>query len=158
MPKLLTIWTVIYNIFFMVLDKLDFVVLDHTADLGIMVHGSDIKNLFERAAHSMIRLMVSHIPAGKINRSKLSLDGEDLADLMILWLGEILYLFQGEKRLVTGIEIGSITPSHLEATLETVAFDPDLQEILYEIKAVTYHQIEVTQKHNCWETKVIFDL
>ena len=142
----------------MALDKHDFIVLDHTADLGIMVHGSDIKNLFERAAHSMIQLMVNGIPAGKTKRANISLDGEDLAELMVLWLGEILYLFQGEKRVVTGIGIGSISPSHLDATLETVAFDPDLHEILYEIKAVTYHQIEVTQKHNCWETRVTFDL
>ena len=68
----------------MALDKHDFIVLDHTADLGIMVHGSDIKNLFEQAAHSMIQLMVNGIPAGKTKRANLSLYGEDLAELMVL--------------------------------------------------------------------------
>ena len=39
-------------------DKLDFIVLNHTADSGILVHGTDIKNLFERAALAMMEIMV----------------------------------------------------------------------------------------------------
>ena len=139
-------------------DKPEFIILDHTADLGIMVHGTDIKNLFERAALAMIQIMVMSRPAGKTKSIKLSLDGQDLAELMVRWLGEILYLFEGEKELVTGIGIDSISPSHLDATLESVSFDPDLHEILREIKAVTYHQIEVAKKDACWEARIFFDL
>ena len=136
----------------------DFIVLDHTADLGIMVRGADIKDLFERAAHAMMKIMVSSKSAEKSNNLKLSLDSEDLAELMVNWLGEILYLFHGEKKVVTRLEIDSISPSHLDATLETVSFSSDLHEVLCEIKAVTFHQIEVAEKDAQWEAKVIFDL
>ncbi len=139
-------------------DKPDFMVLNHTADLGIMVQGTDIRNLFERAALAMMQMMVNSRPAGKTHTFKLSLDGQDLPELMIGWLGEILYLFEGEKEVVIGIEIDAISPSHLDATLESVSFDPDLHEILCEIKAVTYHQIEVAEKDDCWEARIIFDL
>jgi SHS2 domain-containing protein len=89
---------------------------------------------------------------------KISVSGGDLADLMVRWLGEILYLFEGDDLVVTSISIDSLTPSQLEATLETVPYDPEIHEILNEIKAVTYHQIEVSNKGDIWEARVIFDL
>ena len=139
-------------------EKSDFTVLNHTADFGILVRGTDIKNLFEMAALVLMKIMVDGKAAEKSDEIKLSLVGNDLPELMIHWLGEILYLFNGEKKVVTDIEIDSISQSHLDATLKSVSIDPNLHEILCEIKAVTYHQIEVVKKDDCWETRVIFDL
>jgi len=139
-------------------DKQDFIVLNHTADSGIMVCGTDVRNLFEKAAIAMMQIMVSCKHTEKTRTIKLSLNEQDLPGLMVRWLGEILYLFAGEKEVVSGIRIDSISPSHLAATLESVPFDPDLHEILCEIKAVTYHQIQVVEKDDFWEARVIFDL
>lgn len=136
----------------------DFSLLDHTADLGITVRGADLKNLFEAAAISMMQVMVRRRRDDSPSPTKLSVAGEDLADLMVRWLGEVLYLFQGKKQVLTNIVIDSIFPTRLDATLETVAFDPNQHEILCEIKAVTYHQIEVVEKDELWEARIIFDL
>ena len=132
--------------------------MDHTADLGILVRGSDLKNLFREAAHSLIHLMVRANPAKKIRTLKLSVAGADSADLMVRWLGEILYLLEGENRVVTHIGIDDISPCHLDVTLKTGPFDPNTDEILREIKAVTYHQIRVSEKNGRWEAQIIFDL
>ena len=56
------------------------------------------------------------------------------------------------------MNIDSLSQTRLEATLGTYPFDPRIHEILREIKAVTYHQIEVTDKSGIWEARVIFDL
>ena len=138
--------------------KPDFTLLDHTADLGIIVRGRNLRNLFEVAAKSMMYIMVKGNPADTTKTLNLSVEGYDLADLMVRWLGEILYLFEGEHELVTGVKITSVSHSHLDATLETVSFDTNLHEILCEIKAVTFHQIEVVKKDDHWETRIIFDL
>ena len=138
--------------------KPDFTLLDHTADLGIIVRGRNLRNLFEVAAKSMMYIMVKGKPVDTTKTLNLSVEGYDLADLMVRWLGEILYLFEGEHELVTGVEITSVSHSHLDATLETVSFDTNLHEILCEIKAVTFHQIEVVKKDDHWEARIIFDL
>ena len=140
--------------------KPDFTLLDHTADLGIIVRGRNLRTLFEVAAKSMMYIMVKAKPADTTTTKtfNLSLEGYDMADLMVRWLGEILYLFEGEHELVTGVEITSVSHSHLDATLEIVFFDTNLHEILCEIKAVTFHQIEVVKKDDHWETRIIFDL
>ncbi len=77
---------------------------------------------------------------------------------MVRWLGEILYLFEGDNLVVISTDIHALTPLRLEATLRTIPFDPLNHEILCEIKAVTYHQIQVIPKGNLWEARVIFDL
>jgi SHS2 domain-containing protein len=140
-------------------DKPDFSLLDHTADMGILVRGINIKSLFEEAAKSMMYIMITCPPdVEETHAVKVSIKGNDLADLMVRWLGEILYLLEGEKKVVADAFISAIYPSQLEATLQTIPFDPNLHEILTEIKAVTYHQIAVTEKDDHWEARIIFDL
>ena len=139
-------------------NKPHFSLIDHTADLGIMVRGKNLKHLFEEAAKSMMYIKFKGKRTNESEIIKLSVAGYDLPDLMVRWLGEILYQFEGEHKLVTNVGIDFISPSHLDATLEMVSFDPSLHEILREIKAVTYHQIEVVEKGKHWEARIIFDL
>jgi len=136
----------------------NYTLLDHTADLGITIRGANLIDLFESAGNALIHVMLGDNPRGKTRSMKISVSGDDLADLMVRWLGEILYFFEGDDLVVTSINIDSLTSSQLEATLETVPYDPEIHEILNEIKAVTYHQIEVTNKGDIWEARVIFDL
>ena len=139
-------------------NKPDYSIIDHTADLGITVRGTDLRDLFEEAARSITHLMVTVNPAKELKIVKLSVTGCDSADLMVRWLGEILYLLEGENKVVIHMDIDSISPLRLDATLKTVPFDPKTDEILYEIKAVTYHQIKVAEKSDHWEARIIFDL
>lgn len=138
--------------------KPDFSILDHTADLGILVNGRDLRNLFEGAAESMTQIMVKGDRRQHPRTLRLSVAGEDLADLMVRWLGEILYLFEGEREILSDLDIDSISPTRLDVTLKTVPFNPDIHEILCEIKAVTYHQIQVAQKGDQWQARIFFDL
>lgn len=138
--------------------KPNFRYIDHTADMGIIVEGTNIKNLFKEAAKAMMYIIVRGASLDKTKTIKLTLTGKDLPDLLVRWLGEILYLFEGEKEIVSEIDIDSISPSKLHATLKTVSYKPDLHKILCEIKAVTYHQINITQTGNSYRAKIIFDL
>ncbi len=139
-------------------NKVHFTVLDHTADMGIKVTGSSLEDLFKNAAQSMMQIMVKERPVGKTAPFRLSVSGEDLPDLMVRWLGEILYLLEGESQVVICIDIDSITKSHVDATLQIARFNPKEHEILTEIKAVTYHQIDVARTKDGWQASVIFDL
>ena len=133
-------------------------VIDHTADLGIIVHGANQADLYEKAGMALMHLMVDVKASRKPDFIDISIEGDDPPDLMVRWLGEILYLFSGESLIVTHINIKKITSKNLMAFLGTIPFDENEHLILSEIKAVTYHQIEVTEKNNTWEARVIFDL
>ena len=133
-------------------------IIDHTADLGIIVKGPDVKDLFILAAQAMIDLMVKGDISKKTAIRDISVKAEDFPDLMVRWLGEILYLFEGENLIVNSIEIKSISPIQLKSTLTLTSFKPEHHQVLREIKAVTYHQISVDKVNDGWETKVIFDV
>ena len=76
-----------------------YTILDHTADLGIRVWGTDLIDLFKNAGKALMDLIIRSIPAEKGTSERISVSGHDLADLMVKWLGEILYLFEGENLL-----------------------------------------------------------
>ena len=137
---------------------LPYKIIDHTADLGIIVKGPDIKSLFILAAQAMTDLMVKGEKSEKIAIRDVLIEGEDFPDLMVRWLGEILYLFEGENLIVDSIEINSINPMKLKSTLTLTSFDPEHHQVIREIKAVTYHQISVDKINDGWEARVIFDI
>ncbi len=137
---------------------LPYQIIDHTADLGIIVKGPDVENLFILAAQAMTDIMVKGDISEKTATRDVLVEGEDFPDLMVRWLGEILYLFEGENLIVDSIEVKSISPFQLKSTLTLTSFYPDHHRVLREIKAVTYHQISVNKVDDEWEAKVIFDI
>jgi len=136
----------------------DFTLLDHTADMGMCVRAPDLRTLFEDAARAMMMVMVETGDDAGPNTRGVSLEGADLPDLMVRWLGELLYLFEGQGELVTETRLETISPTRLDAAVKTVAFDPERHDVVCDIKAVTYHQIQVAQRGPRWECRVIFDV
>jgi SHS2 domain-containing protein len=140
-------------------DQINFTLVDHTADLGMEVRAPSLSGLFEASAWALLQIILGARPADGVHRSRtISLSAEDAADLMVRWLGEILYLLDGEGLLVTGIDVKQVLPRSLVAVVMTRDFNPAHDTIVREIKAVTYHQIAVTRKDEYWAARVIFDL
>ncbi len=137
---------------------LTYQIIDHTADLGIIVKGPDVKQLFILAAQAMTDIIVKGDISEKTATRDVLVEGEDFPDLMVRWLGEILYLFEGENLILHSVEIKSISPIQLRSTLTLTSFEPERHQVLREIKAVTYHQISVNKVNDEWEAKVIFDI
>ena len=133
-------------------------IIDHTADLGIIVRGPDVNRLFVNAANAMIDLMIKRTRGNAQVFRDILIDAEDFSDLMVRWLGEILYLFVADKLIVDSIKIKSLRPNKLDATLAFASFKPAHHKVLREIKAVTYHQISVCKVNDEWEARVIFDI
>jgi SHS2 domain-containing protein len=140
-------------------DEQNYTIIDHTADLGLRIRGETLERLFENAAQAMLNVMGKVQALQPTETVPIRLDGRDLEDLLVRWLGEVLYLFQGEKKVTVHAQILSLSPEHLEANLDTIPYVPDKHEILCEIKAVTYHQVEISRKDDdLWEANVIFDI
>lgn len=139
-------------------NSLNYQIIDHTADLGIIVDGTDEKNLFIRTAQAMTDLMVEGDISKETVIKDVVIEGEDFPDLMVRWLGEILYLFDGENLIVNSITIKSISPTKLKSTLTLTSFETEQHQVKREIKAVTYHQISVDKVNDGWQARIIFDI
>ncbi|MDD2316651.1 MAG: archease [Desulfobacterales bacterium] len=132
--------------------------IDHTADLGLRIFGRDLPDLFEAAAFAVFDRITDIGALRGMERQILEISGADWPDLMVNWLRELLYLWNGERRLIKQTRILTLREYHLSAEIGYDPFDPDLHRIEEEIKAVTYHQISVEPAGSGWEARIIFDV
>ena len=133
-------------------------IIDHTADFGIHVFGSDAKALFTNATVAMFDLITDMGSLKGLEHIDLKIIGEDWADLMVNWLRETLFLWNGRELLVKTAFIESLTQQNLSAKVAFESYAPERHVIKTEIKAVTYHQIQVYSSRSGWEAKIIFDI
>jgi SHS2 domain-containing protein len=132
--------------------------IDHTADFGIRVSGIDSKDLFANAAEALFDVITDIDSLTGQDSCHVEVTGEDWSDLMINWLREILYLWNGEERLVKSVNITSLSANELSAQVVFDPYDPDRHAVNTEIKAVTYHQIQVKRTLSGWTARIIFDI
>jgi len=132
--------------------------IDHTADFGIQVFGTDSRELFSNAALALFDVITEMDALKGDNSCDITASGEDWSDLMINWLREILYLWNGREMLVKSVQVLSLSEHNISAKIYFDAYLPDRHTIKTEIKAVTYHQIQVKRSPSGWEAQIIFDI
>ncbi len=137
---------------------LKYKIIDHTADLGINVFGSDPPDLFENAATAMFDIITDLSKVQGEKKMIIKATGDDWSDLIINFLRELLYLFSAKDMLIKKAAINHLTETSLDAQIAYDILNPYIHEILNEIKAVTYHQLKVKKEQNHWSAQIIFDI
>jgi SHS2 domain-containing protein len=131
---------------------------DHTADIGVRVFGRTVEEVFAHAAYALFDQMIDLRKVGGGAVQEISVEGADREDLLIRWLGELLFLCQGRGYLFKEFSILHLNSNSLKAVARGEICDPSRHHFKTEIKAVTYHQVEVKKRENRWEAKVVFDV
>jgi SHS2 domain-containing protein len=132
--------------------------IDHTADFRLEIFGVDEKDLFVQAARALTDLITDPKGLHGSCQRPVAVSGDDWSDLMVNWLRELLYLWNGEEQFICDVALQFLEPTHVEATVTTEAFCAGRHSIRNEIKAVTYHQIEVGPYKTGWRARVVFDI
>ena len=133
-------------------------IIDHTADIGLHVFGGDPAELFRNAARALTDVITDHRSVVAAKSLNLSVTGLDWPDLMVNWLRELLYLWSGEDLLVASVEVTRINVQKIAAVAWVEPYSPERHRIHQEVKAVTYHQIDVSEHLTGWEAKIILDV
>jgi SHS2 domain-containing protein len=138
--------------------KKRFEILDHTADIGLIVYGDDLKTLFENAGEAFFRLVTDLKEVRQKEERKIELEGENLERLMVDWLNELLYLFDVEKLLFKKFKVKMVGEEGLSARVKGEVFDAGTHVIKTGVKAVTHHQIQVQKENGGWRARIIVDI
>ena len=131
-------------------------ILEHKADLKIRVFGKDKLGLFSNALLGMSESMKAEVkkPEEKIKR-RIKVRSGDLATLLVDFLSEALYLSQVQKEVFSDIIFKKLTNKELEGEL----IGQKVARLGEDIKAVTYHELEVKQnKDGSWQATILFDI
>jgi SHS2 domain-containing protein len=130
--------------------------LEHTSEIGIRVHAENPGALFACAAEAMFALLQIEPDLHSAALShRIVLDSADAECLMVDWLGELLYLHETTGAVITSCRVDDWSPTHLEA--DATGYQPSEPPSLH-IKAVTFHQLSVTQTDAGWIAVVFFDI
>jgi SHS2 domain-containing protein len=135
-----------------------FEVLDHTADIGLIVHGGDLKALFENAGEAFFHLITDLRKVKPRIERRINMGGESLERLMVDWINELLYLHDVENFLFKEFEVESVGEDGLKAVVKGEPFQEGAHVIKTEVKAATYHRIEVLKEKGRWRAQIILDL
>ena len=134
-------------------------IIDHTADLGIRAYGATLPKLFENIALGMLETIADLNSIDEKREIEINAQGDTLEDLLVAFLGELLFQHEVLEILFKRVEILQFNENNLSAVAYGEGKNPQKHVIYTAIKNVTYHQLKVEQSADgTWETLVIFDL
>jgi len=132
--------------------------IDHTADIGVKAYGKTLSEAFENASRGMFDIITDKSEVESVGQYDIQLEADDLEQLLVDWLSELLFL-NSAKNLVFGffkVELDEKKKS-LKGRVFGEKFDLSKHKIGAEIKAVTYHMLEVKKKKPFY-VQVLFDI
>lgn len=134
-----------------------FELLDHTADVGIRARGPDASALFEAAARGLFTVITDPGRVVPNEARRLRLQAESLAELLHAWLEQLNALHQIEERFFSRFDV-RVEGTSLEATVHGEPIDPGRHDLRLEVKAVTWHGLEVRETPRGLEATVLLDI
>ncbi|WP_019177896.1 archease [Methanomassiliicoccus luminyensis] len=116
--------------------------LEHTADVMVKAHGSTLKECFENAAYAMTDTMLDASRVEARDSTIIEAEGDTMEDLLYSFLSEELFIFDARRLALVEFEV-ELGDKKLRCRARGEPFDPAKHEPKTEIKAVTYHMLEV---------------
>jgi len=139
----------------------EFEILEHTADIGIAAYGKTKREVFINAAKGMFEIITGGTKDLKENfYDKIKLEADNLEGLLFAWLNELLYISETKLVILSKFKIKELSDYQIKAEVEGMKINPPSVKIEKEIKAVTYHRLEVKkdEESGLWRAQVIFDI
>jgi SHS2 domain-containing protein len=133
-------------------------VFAHTADLGLRVRALDLNSLFAEAGQGFFSIIVAN-PSDVRPQTcvEFDIEGRDLAYLFADWLNELLYAFESQRLLLCEFDV-SVGADGLHATAKGETADETRHRLDHEVKAITYHGLNVREANGGWLAEVILDI
>lgn len=137
---------------------------EHTADVGLVVRGRDLADLLETAARAVFAQMLDDLPTEVAATDEVraapgpGLEG-DVAELLVVWLQELLFRFDTERLVPLAFDFARADPAGARATVRFGRFDPGRHRARLDVKAVTYHGLEVCEEPGGgWRARLVLDV
>ena len=140
-----------------------FTVFDHTADVGLEVRAESLADLLATAARAVFDQVLEDWPAAaEVQEEVLACPaagpGGDLGELLVVWLQELLFRFETRRLVPLSFDFLAVGPREVRAEVGFGRFDPARHRTRLEVKAVTYHELQVREEGGTWSARFILDV
>jgi len=131
--------------------------IEHTADLGFEIWAPDLPGLYAEGVRALTCLCYDRDAVEPRQQRPLEVRGDSPEERMVRWLQEVYLLVEGELWLtadVVDVEVDDV----VRGTLWGEPHDPARHTLYTEIKAITYHDMNLRRHEGTWRTTVIIDV
>lgn len=132
-----------------------------TADVAIRAYGKTLEEAFANASLGMLNVITDVKKIKQKTGKTIEIKSENLKSLLYDWLQELIFLWDTKFLIFSKFKI-MIRKENGKYFLNAKCFgekiDPKKQKLKQNIKAVTYHMMEIKEKNGKFSVQVILDL
>ncbi len=141
--------------------KKNYAFLEHVVDAFIEAHGKNLEEAFESAGMALIDTMIHIEKVDEKTEENMKSSGWDLKNLLYNWLEDLLIKVTSEGKVYSSFKV-KIRKKEGAYELEAVARGEDLDISKHkpktEVKAVTYHMMDILQDQKAVILRFLLDL
>ena len=140
------------------MDKKNYELLEHTADIAVLVKADSLKKLFINSAAAMFEIISAPV-YDKLSSplcAQVEESGGNFEELLVNWLNQLLFLSASREIIFRDFKITELSERTLKA--EASGLPMSACEVHIEVKAATYHELKVSNNEDEWQAKIIFDV
>ena len=129
-----------------------------TADLLVAATGETLGEAFAQLALGMFNMMSPLSGISEKEEFKLEAQGTDLESLLFNLMDEFLFITDVEFLIPKSVQI-TVDHENLSASAVCMGerFSAATHEVGIQIKAVTYHMMEIKETPDGWYVRMVFD-
>ncbi len=116
---------------------------DVTADIGFKAYGDNLNEAFENAGVAMFNIITDTSDVRPEKEISFEVTSEDHVSLLYDYLEELLFHHEIDFMLFSEFHVEIDENFHLKATIKGEEIDWEKHERKTEIKAITFHKMEV---------------
>ena len=134
--------------------------IDHAADLGLELRGSDPGAILEAAQRGLVQLLFGESPRVEpAAEREVRLEEAGYPELLKAWCERLYRLLEEDSFLPVETRVVASDPSSFRARLRGAVLPPEVRTAASELKAVTWHQLAFERAPDGgWRARVIFDV
>ncbi len=133
-------------------------ILEHPADIGFRVRAGTLEELFAGAALAMLSIADDPEAVDPREHHAITVESGDLESLMVDWLNEVLYLFDGRRIAFRSFRVEQVGDRSLKAVGAGEPRDAARHSSKLVIKAATYHQLRIAREDGGWVAEAYVDI
>lgn len=134
--------------------------LDHMTDAVLEAYGETLEEAFENAAKGLNDTMVELKTVIPDREIRITAEGHDLYSLLFDWLDKVMLLLVADGIVMSdfSVKIKQDKGYFLEGIAKGERLNLDKHHYKVEIKAVTYHEMDIKQEKGKASVRFLLDL
>ena len=135
--------------------------IDHTADIAVEIRAHSLPELFQFATGALLECLVNPRKVHTAEKRTIHFTADSYEEALVTFLSELNYLLTVKKWVFAHIDNICMETEDSKIKFSAIVSGENLtaeHELKVEIKAITYHQMNIQFENEYFTTRIIFDI